>query len=89
MDDIYRARNGKSTTYSPLAELLRKHKLSYIDGIEAFMELSAGQDVAQLFAPGGHYSVRANKILAEFAGNKISDLKVESPAGQFHPGQAL
>ena len=79
-DDISRARSGISTTYSPLAKFLSAHNLKYIDSIEAFIDLPGDPDVAQLFAPGGHYSERANKIIAEFVGKKISELKDVSTA---------
>ena len=74
-DDIYRAQAGKQKTYDPLIEFLKLHNLDYIDCVETFIELPRILNVDQLFAPGGHYSIKANMIVAEFVGNKISEIK--------------
>ena len=74
-DDIYRAQAGKQKTYDPLIEFLKLHNLNYIDCVETFLELPRNLNVDQLFAPGGHYSIKANMIVAEFVGNKISEIQ--------------
>ena len=68
--DVRRRAQGEAPSYEPLSSLLREMGLVLIDPLDAFTE--AGVREADLFAPRGHYSETANRILAQVVASGLS-----------------
>lgn len=71
-DDISNALNGRPTIYSPLVDQLASRNINFLDTVQAFTELPGEIIIDQLFAPGGHYGVESNQIIAEYFIKNIS-----------------
>lgn len=63
---------GGGAVYAPLVAAVRRHGITALDLLEAFVEaertLPPG---ASLFMPGGHYSPRGNEVVARTVGGEI------------------
>jgi hypothetical protein len=66
-------RNGRPAVYAPLQDALIKKGVVVWDAGAAFRD--GNESVAQLFAPGGHYSPIGNRRLAEWLLKELEPLK--------------
>jgi len=59
--------SGGEASWDPLVEALRRSEVPLLDGTEAFLPGPPGPEgPAPWFAPGGHYSAEANRLLGEW-----------------------
>ena len=63
-EDVGRSREGRSPSYEPLRARLADGRTLLIDPLDALGALPLTLD--ELFAPGGHYSARGNRTVADF-----------------------
>lgn len=86
-EDIARARLGKRTSYDPLINYLEIHDLVYLDCADVFVGLGHNFDLERLFAPGGHYSAKGNRLVAHFIGAALEELDMSYSPRRRSPGK--
>jgi len=68
---VTRARLGRSTLVTPVAQELAARGIDHVDLTDAFVEARTMGDVNMWFKPGGHYSPAGNRIVALWLGKEI------------------
>jgi hypothetical protein len=72
---LYTASQEQQPAYAPILERLRASNTPYWDATEAFLPAIAATGMGGLFEPGGHYSPRGNRVVAEWLGPKLLALQ--------------
>lgn len=72
---IIDASRGERKMYDPLVDAVEAAGLAYIDLYDAFAEQDIRDSLESWFMGGGHYSPEGNRIIAEYLGEKILEIR--------------
>jgi hypothetical protein len=77
--ELQRAARRERSVYQPLTDNIAAAGIRYWDATEAFIPLIDTTNMNEWFEDGGHYSPRANRIVATWLGPRLLELKNQAP----------